>query len=224
MNKKLLMISTLITCIPVLIINSNHSYVYASDNIPIVESIETETELELEIKSEITEPDIFEIAAKEYINKINEFESTENKMQWFIEYKELINKYSDVLDTPETIYNYYTEDELNRLFGVVEAEVGGLGGFDERCNVASVIFNRIESDKFKNTMNEVLSKKQFTTISNGRYKDVNITEETILACEYAFSIGDTTNGALFFESGDNNVHSNYATYMFTDDAGHKFYK
>ena len=51
-----------------------------------------------------------------------------------------------------------------------------------------------------------------------------ITEDTILACEYAFQLPDVTGGAIYFESKDSNVHAAYAEFMFQDDIGHKFYK
>jgi len=167
----------------------------------------------------------YETAEQEYRDKMSELVYTENLYQWYLEYKDMIEKYSDELDRPETIYDCFTEAELSVLFGVVEAEVGGLGGFRERCNVASVIFNRLYSDKFDcDSLSDVLTENQFSTIRNGMYKRVDIIEETILACEFAFAIEDTANGALFFESGDNDIHSNYAEYIFTDHAGHKFYK
>ena len=46
---------------------------------------------------------------------------------------------------------------------------------------------------------------------------VNVSEDTILACEYAFQI-DTTKECLFF---DNNNTLNY-TFIFSDNA-HNFY-
>jgi len=144
-----------------------------------------------------------------------------DKKEWFLEYKEFINKHSD---SPETIQDYFTEEELEILYGVVEAEVGGLGGFDERCNVASVIFNRMNDEVFKDTLPELLTAHQFSTIGNGAYQRVEPTEDTILACAYAFEIGDTTDGALYFHSNSKTNTFNGARYLFTDNASHHFYK
>lgn len=159
--------------------------------------------------------------AKQYMDLVNELDTVTDKYAWYMEFEELMSNSNDPM---ESIYDYYSDEELILLFRVVEAEVGDLGGFDERCNVASVILNRIDSEKFANTLLEILTKKQFSTISNGRYKKVIVSDETIAACEFVFQFGDTTNGALFFESGNNNIHDAYATYMFKDAAGHKFYK
>lgn len=161
------------------------------------------------------------MTTEEYLTLIDELENTDNKLEWYKKFQEFM---ADCEDPMETIYDYYTDEERILLYKVVEAEVGGLGGFDERCNVASVIFNRIDNEKFGDTLSDVLTKKQFATISDGRYKKVTASEETILACEFVFQFGDTTGGALFFESGNNTVHDKYATYMFTDAAGHRFYK
>lgn len=124
----------------------------------------------------------------------------------------------------KTLYDVFSKEELEKMFGVIEAEVGSLGGFEERCNVASVIFNRLEDGRFGDSLDEVLSKDQFSTVRNGKYKKVNITEDTILSCEFVFSNGDTTSGALYFEAGNSNIHSKYAEYLFSDKSGHSFYK
>lgn len=163
----------------------------------------------------------FEIAISNMNKKMADIEAIDDKKEWFVLYKNIINEYSGIIDPPETIYDYYSDEELNLLFRVVEAEATA-GGFYEKANVASVIFNRINHEGFGNTLSDVLVKKQFSCISDGRYLKVNISEDTILACEYVFMIEDTTNGAIFFEA-DGNAHSAYAEYIFTDAIGHNFY-
>lgn len=157
----------------------------------------------------------------EWLEMFENLEKTEDVKNWYLNY---LAWCEEIEDPPESIYDYYSKNEIDILFGVVEAEVGDLGGFEERCNVASVIFNRIASEDFGDTIEEVLTADEFATVNNKRYLKVEITEDTILACEFAFAIMDTTDGALYFEGNGSNVHSNYATYLFTDNAGHKFYK
>lgn len=94
----------------------------------------------------------------------------------------------------------------------------------KKANVASVIFNRLDHEGFGQTLSEILVPKQFSPLKDGRVCKIEITEDTILACEYAFMIEDTTNGALYFESGNSNVHAAYAEYLFTDKINHHFYK
>lgn len=148
-----------------------------------------------------------------------EIESIENKKEWFIAYKNIIDKYSGIINPPEIIYDYFSEEELALLFRVVQAEIGDSEEFIQKVNVASVIFNRLYHERFPNTLSEILVYDQFSTISNGRYRDIDVTEDTILACEYAFQIEDTTNGSLFFDS------NNSLNYQFVfNDSAHNFYK
>lgn len=165
-----------------------------------------------------------DIALKAMDEKLAERETKENKKEWFIEYKELYNEYSDVLEYQPVLADFYTTEEIQKLYGVVEAEVDDLGGFDERCNVVSVIFNRVANERFSDKLSDLLIPRQFSTIKNGRYKTMTITDDTILACQYVLLFGDTAQGCLFFEGGKSNIHSKYATYIFTDRSGHKFYK
>jgi hypothetical protein len=161
--------------------------------------------------------DEIEIAINEMNKKMAEVNSITDTKEWFIAYKKVVDEYSDIIDPPETIYDYYSDDELDLLFRVVQAEIGN-GTFGQKCNVASAVLNRIEHKRFPNTINGVLISSQFETIANGRYKKVEVSEDTILACEYAFEIADTTDGALFFDS---NKALGYK-FLFNDGA-HNFY-
>ena len=174
-----------------------------------------------EAENEISEEEIINQNIESMQCEMAEIESIKDAKEWFITYKSIVVKYSDILDPPETIYDYFDNEELELLFRVVEAEATE-GTFIEKANVASVIFNRLEHDEFGDELSDVLVKKQFSSISDGRYLKVDITEDAVLACEYAFEIQDTTNGSLYFEKGTN-VHSSYADYLFTDDIGHDFY-
>lgn len=164
----------------------------------------------------------FEIdnAIEEMNQKMAEIESIEDKKEWFIAYKSIIEEYSYIIDPPETIYEYFTEEELDLLFHVVQAEIGDeCYSFEQKANVASVVFNRLYHEKFPDALSEILVYDQFSPISNGRYKEVEVSEDTILACEYAFEIEDITDGCLFFDS------NNALNYQFVfDDGAHNFYK
>ncbi|MCM1234155.1 MAG: hypothetical protein NC489_28970 [Ruminococcus flavefaciens] len=149
----------------------------------------------------------------EYISKI------EDTMEWYKNYKRVIEKYSYIVAPPETIYDYFTEDELDLLFHVVQAEVGDERyTFEQKSNVAGVIFSRVEHENFPDTLSEILISGQFSTIDNDRYREVIVTEETILACEYAFQIGSDADDCLFFDSDES---LNYKFIM--NDEAHNFY-
>lgn len=157
--------------------------------------------------------------------RINALEC-EDTMEWFKKYKEIQNEYSEWIDIDETIYDYFDEFELDLLFRIVETEVRGENNFDEKVNVANVIFNRIKHEDFPTNLIDILTEyPQFSSYTSGAYKNVEITETTILACEYAFQFQDTTNGALWFDSTRGNSWADRnREYIFTDSVGHSFYR
>lgn len=163
----------------------------------------------------------FEIdnAIEEMNYEMAEIEDITDKREWFLAYKKIIEKYSYIIDPPETIYDYFSKEELDLLFHVVQAEVGDEYSFESKINVANVIFNRFYHERFPDTLLDILVCDQFSPIADGRYREVEVTEDTILACEYAFMMEDTTDGCLFFDS------NNTLNYQFVfNDGTHNFYK
>ena len=186
---------------------------------PIVMVADTNVVEHEEIVEEIEEElDEYEIAAQECRAELDEIESICDNMEWYIAYKDVIAKYSDVLDPPESIYDVYTEDEINIMCRVIETEVYQ-APFDAKVNVANVILNRINSGDFGDTVYEVCTKPgQF---AYGRKK---ISDDTVLALEYAYQICDTTYGSTYFHSNKTAKKTwNNADYVMTDEVGHHFY-
>ena len=92
----------------------------------------------------------------------------------------------------------YEEQEL--LARVVEAEAGNQGIIGKRLVVA-VIYNRVESEKFPNTVYDVLtSPHQFSTVWNGQVEKMEITPETLFAIEIERS-HRSDNEILYFNNG-----------------------
>ena len=172
---------------------------------------------EIIVEEVIEEPDPYEIAIQEMQEKIAEIEVIEDNKEWFLAYKDIVFKYAKWIDPPETIYDYFTEDEVRLICRVVETETYQCD-FDSKVNVANVVLNRIESGEFGDTVEEVV-----TTGNQFAYGRKVLTEDTILAVMYAYEIVDTTNGALYFHSNDITDTFCGKTYIFTDDAGHNFY-
>ena len=163
----------------------------------------------------------FEIdnAIEKMNHEMAEIEVITDKREWFLAYKKIIQKYSYIIDPPETIYDYFSKEELDLLFHVVQAEVGDEYSFESKINVANVIFNRFYHERFPDTLSDILVYDQFSPIADGRYREVEVTEDAILACEYAFMVEDTTDGCLFFDS------NNTLNYQFVfNDGAHNFYK
>lgn len=72
--------------------------------------------------------------------------------------------------------------EFEYLTKCVQAEAGNQGLYGKRL-VAAVILNRVESDKFPNTIEEVINAPhQFAVVSNGSIEKVEVDEETETAC------------------------------------------
>lgn len=161
----------------------------------------------------------YDITIDKMNQKMEEIKSIEDKKEWFIAYKSIVEEYSYIIDPPETIYDYFSKEELDLLFYVVQAEVGDEYSFESKVNVANVIFNRFYHERFPDTLSDILVCDQFSSIADGRYREVEVTEDTILACEYAFILDDTTDGCLFFDS------NNTLNYQFVfNDSAHNFYK
>lgn len=186
-----------------------------------LENIPKETTKEivyLEIPVIIPEEDVLttEIASKEelYLDYFSKLTET-NREEWFHGYNIMIENWED---QPLHITDVYSDEELKYLYRAVETETFG-AGFLPKANVANVILNRTEDERWGDTIKEVVtSPNQFC------YGRQNISQETIQACAYAFEIEDTTEGALFFHSGGKTNTFNGASYMFTDEAGHHFYQ
>lgn len=163
----------------------------------------------------------------EYQTKIQNIDAP-NRKEWFIQYKQLQDEYSKWIQRDTTLYDVYDANQLELLFRIVETEVRGDCYFDEKANVASVIFNRLRIDTnnwFPDTLVGILTEyPQFESYLSGAYQYVTVTETTKLACEYAYQIGDTTGGALWFDSTDGNSWAdNHRHMLFKDYVGHAFY-
>ena len=93
---------------------------------------------------------------------------------------------------------YY--DSLDYLACCVEAEAGNQGLKGKRL-VCAVILNRVDSDDFPNTVEEVINQpRQFSVVSDGRINKVSVTDETYTACKMELAERTDTE-ILFFTAG-----------------------
>lgn len=194
-------------------------------NNELLQQIQQEIEEEVYLAKETTSTVKEEILVEEIIlTKEEEFnqkvlELPKDKKQWFINYKELLENYSEDFAAPESIYDVFTEDEIYLMQRMIETECYGCD-FDSKTHVASVLFNRLATDSgFSDNVYEVIKPGQFC------YWRKVISEDTILALEYAYMIEDTSQGALYFNNfGDNPPEVwNGKNYIFTDECYHSFY-
>ena len=181
-----------------------------------VEEITVEIEPEEDVVSEREQEMYDEMIRVAYI---------EDRKEWFIEYKKLFDKYPEFLAKQESIYDVYSDSELKKLFRTIEAEATG-GTFQDKVNVAVTIFNRINHEEFGSTIDEVITSDQFSPLQDGRYYKVAVTEETVLACEYAYIFRIIEHDALFFDrtNGNSWAHRNLEEVEVNGDNAHRFYK
>ena len=142
-------------------------------------------------------------------------------VQYMDEYNKIYEIYNPYLDNPKTIYDVYSEEDIRYFQRCVETETHGCQIFLDKVHVADVILNRVkdDSDRFPYTIKEVV-----TSPGQFAYGKTAIDPLTVAACEYAFNNADTTNGAVYFHSGKKTETFSGATYLFTDEIGHHFYR
>ena len=95
-----------------------------------------------------------------------------------------------------------TQSEYEDLLRIVEAEAGGEDKKGKML-VANVVLNRVESDDFPNSISEVIFQSdngitQFSPISDGRFYQVTVSQETIEAVNQVLMGEDNSQGALYF--------------------------
>lgn len=85
----------------------------------------------------------------------------------------------------EYIYTI-TEEEKLLFMQIMAAESYSFWTYDDILSLATVVINRYNSSDFPSTFEGILTQKnQFTTYSNGRYLEVEITDECRAAVEAA---------------------------------------
>lgn len=95
-----------------------------------------------------------------------------------------------------------TNEDYENLLRIVEAEAGG----EDRKGkllVANVILNRVMDEQFPDTVTDVIFQQedgvcQFSPVRDGRFYDVEVSEETVEAVDAALYGEDCSSGALYF--------------------------
>lgn len=130
-----------------------------------------------------------------------------------VEYARILNENEQKLE----IYKEYTKDEIDIMCRCIETETYQCP-FEAKVNVANVIFNRINNEIFPNDAVSVI-----TAANQFAYHRSNISEDTLLALEYAYLNEDTTNGAIAFRSDSQQSHWGQWE-LCHNDGFHCFYK
>ncbi len=182
------------------------------DEISKTNIIEEETELTLAVTEKDTE------AATEETTEETTEEITEEKVLSSIEAAET-NTVTSVQNNSYTI----SESDYDSLLKIVQAEAGGE---DEtgKILVANVIFNRVNSSRFPNTVGDVIyAKGQFSPVAYSSFSNTKVSESTKIAVDKALSGIDYSQGALFFCANSSSGLFGGYTYIMTH-GGHTFFK
>lgn len=149
--------------------------------------------------------------------EMNEIEKIEDLQTYYLTYMDVVDKYSDYIAPPQTIYDAFSDQDIVYLWRMVETETCG-ADFESRTHVANVAFNRLNDPRYPNTLSGVI-----TAPSQFAYVKTNVSETTKLACEYAYIFPDNTQGALAFHSGPYTTTFCGMQWIFTDACGHHLY-
>lgn len=151
----------------------------------------------------IEEVRVNQTAARQAIHM--EFQSMEEEKHSFTKVQTSISSGQRVVDYDileyEKKYNLSQQD-YDTLLRIVEAEAGGEDE-DGKLLVANVVLNRVNNEKFPNTVTDVVMQKgegvaQFSPTVDGRFQNAVISEETYAAVERALYGEDISQGALYF--------------------------
>lgn len=168
----------------------------------------------IDSENEVIEYEIEKAQAE--LAAIDDLYTTDLK-EWYIETQEIYEKYQGFIDPPETIYDYFTDEEINMVCRVVETECHGLS-FEKKVNVANVIWTRW----LNNELDDPSIIDICTAPGQFSYAQTSITDDTLLAVECSFQIADDYE-AVYFENYSSNAHDSYADYAY-EDGSHKFFK
>ena len=139
--------------------------------------------------------------------------------------KEEMKKSNSAMSKKKDIYNW-TEEEEEYLARIAYSEAGNQGP-DGMALVVRVVINRVESDKFPNTIKEVIEQKnQFSPVSNGTFKSLKPSKMAWKAVAKVKKGWDRSRGALYFvahKATKSTWHENNLTWLFKY-IDHDFYK
>ena len=133
---------------------------------------------------------------------------------------DLILENGVVEDEEQIEYEEVTNDELEILYKVCEAEAGG-SSEEEIGHVASVVLNRVKHPNWPNTIKEVVfQENQFACVKDGNYDKAQPSDKTKKAVDNILENGDSTGGAYYFRTEASAIEAGMPT---SKDETHESY-
>lgn len=112
-------------------------------------------------------------------------------------------------------------EDITLLAKLIEAEAGG-EPFIGQVAVGSVILNRVEDDRFPNTIESVVNQDgQFTPVMSGELESIVPSESALAAAEQAIKGNKPAKDALYFFNPANTINSFLLGREFIADIGNQ---
>lgn len=151
---------------------------------------------------------------KEMNNVEEEINALNDKCDYLDSYISSIDQgIHSIEDTKEQIEEEIKEGEIEALAQIIEAEAGNQD-YIGKCLVADVVLNRVDSDKFPNSVEEVIFEKhyrksdgvwcyQFSTVKYGAYDKAGyyISVDSYAAARQEYESERLDDDILFFTAG-----------------------
>lgn len=157
--------------------------------------------------------------------QIHNYRKDISSKQRKISYTILTQKTPDIQKQEKNPKNSITGEEVEVLCRLVEAEAGG-ESLQGKKLVAHVVLNRMNDEQFPDSVSEVIFDRrqgitQFSPVSDGRFYQVRISDETRVAVTQALTETENAQGALYFvnssiaDKGALSWFEDKCTYLFT---------
>lgn len=116
----------------------------------------------------------------------------------------------------------FSLDDYDALCRIVSTEAG-TEDIEGQILITNVIMNRVASDKFPDTIQEVIeSPRQFDPVETGAYYSVDYTDQIRESVIRALNGEDISEGALYFQKSESKYWGDHE-YLFRH-GNHSFYK
>lgn len=147
-----------------------------------------------------SEPYEIEINTDEYV-QIQQVKIAEPKVKSYQREECEVTIYSTPnpeIDMAQTTYDRLTDKEIHLIEATIQHEVGNFSETYQKL-IAELIYNRLMSDEFPNTVEEVLyQENQFCGIEDWYSPNTEIDDTTKEIVEEVFNQDDTTHDAMYY--------------------------
>ncbi len=185
----------------------------------------------IERTSEIVNNSIYmagEILESAPVNKMIQTETDDGTSSQFEREQQVQTKVEKIeeemikADIPEPILPV---EDYKALCRIVQAEAGNQDAEGKQL-IANVVLNRVKSESFPNTVQEVILQDnggitQFSPTKNGSYHAADISIDVMAAVNRAIAGEDLSGGALYFKAGSE-THWGGLQFLF-QHGGHVFF-